>query len=142
MCRHIFAIAISAPVLPAETTQSASPFFTASIARHIEDVRRPDRSAWLGLSVILTATSQCTTRDLAASAWCRRQQRRDDLFVAVQAEGEIGTAHERDRRRGHDDARPVIAAHHVERYTDVLLHRKIDPSRDPQRISSLIAARQ
>ena len=68
ICRHIFAIAISAPVLPAETTQSASPFFTASIARHIEDVRRPDRNAWLGLSVILTATSQCTTRDLAASA--------------------------------------------------------------------------
>jgi len=40
------------------TAQSASPFFTASIARHIEDVRRPDRSAWLGLSVILIATSQ------------------------------------------------------------------------------------
>ena len=56
--RQTLAIAISAPVLPAETAQSASPFFTASIACHIEDVRRPARSAWLGLSVILTATSQ------------------------------------------------------------------------------------
>jgi hypothetical protein len=35
------AIAISAPVLPAETATSASPFFTASIASHIEDFQRP-----------------------------------------------------------------------------------------------------
>ena len=56
--RQTLAIAISAPVLPAETAQSASPFFTASIACHIDDVRRPARRAWLGLSVILTATSQ------------------------------------------------------------------------------------
>ncbi len=35
------AIAISAPVLPADTIMSASPFFTASIASHIEDFQRP-----------------------------------------------------------------------------------------------------
>ncbi len=35
--RQTLAIAISAPVLPAETAQSASPFFTASIACHIDD---------------------------------------------------------------------------------------------------------
>ena len=33
--RQNFAIAISAPVLPAETAKSASPFFTASIERHM-----------------------------------------------------------------------------------------------------------
>ena len=48
--RQNFDIAISAPVLPAETQTSASPVFTASIARHIDDFQRPWRSAWLGLS--------------------------------------------------------------------------------------------
>ena len=35
------AIAIRAPVLPAETATSASPFLTASIASHIDDLWRP-----------------------------------------------------------------------------------------------------
>ena len=35
------AIAISAPVLPAETAASASPFLTASIASHMDDFQRP-----------------------------------------------------------------------------------------------------
>ena len=39
-------IAISAPVLPAETATSASPFFTHSMARHIE-VFWPRRTIWL-----------------------------------------------------------------------------------------------
>ncbi len=56
VCRQNFAIAMRAPVLPADTAQSASPVLTASIACHIDDTRRPDRRAWLGLSVILTAT--------------------------------------------------------------------------------------
>jgi len=43
--RSILAIAINAPVLPAETATSASPFFTASTASHMEDLRRPLRSA-------------------------------------------------------------------------------------------------
>ena len=50
-------IAIKAPVLPADTATSASPFLTASIASHIDDVLRPRRSAWLGLSSMLTVTS-------------------------------------------------------------------------------------
>ena len=45
----ILAIAISAPVLPAETTQSASPWATASMARRIDE-RRPLRSATEGLA--------------------------------------------------------------------------------------------
>ena len=62
-----FAIAISAPVLPAETATSASPFFTASMASHIDDFQRPLRSAWLGLSSIRTTTSVCTTLASALS---------------------------------------------------------------------------
>ena len=57
VCRQNFAIAIRAPVLPAETAQSAAPVFTASIACHIDETRLPARKAWLGLSLILTATS-------------------------------------------------------------------------------------
>ena len=34
-------MAISAPVLPADTVASASPFFTASMASHIDDFQRP-----------------------------------------------------------------------------------------------------
>ena len=46
-------IAISAPVLPAETATSASPSFTHSMVCHME-VSRPRRSTWLGLSSMLT----------------------------------------------------------------------------------------
>ena len=67
MRRLNFAIAISAPVLPAETATSASPFFTASIASHIEDFQRPWRSAWLGLASMRTTTSVCTMREAALS---------------------------------------------------------------------------
>jgi hypothetical protein len=66
--RQNFDIAISAPVLPAEMQTSASPVFTASIAFHIDDFQRPWRSAWLGLSSILTATSQCVNSLIARSA--------------------------------------------------------------------------
>ena len=50
------AIAIKAPVLPAETAAWASPFFTESMAMPIDEVR-PRRSAWLGLSVPSTTSS-------------------------------------------------------------------------------------
>src|SRR5712675_610462 len=46
VCRWKRAIAIRAPVLPAETATSASFFFTASIASHIDEFLRPRRSAW------------------------------------------------------------------------------------------------
>ncbi len=55
--RQIFAIAISAPVLPAETQASESPSRTAWIACHIEDLPRPVRMATLGFSSMATATS-------------------------------------------------------------------------------------
>ena len=64
------AIAISAPVLPADTATSASPFLTASMASHIDDFQRPLRSAWLGLSSMRTATSVCTSRQASLSCGC------------------------------------------------------------------------
>src|SRR3954452_4602214 len=67
VCRLNFAMAISAPVLPADTATSASPFFTASSASHIEDFHRPCRSAWLGFASILTTVSVCTMREAALS---------------------------------------------------------------------------
>ena len=65
--RQNFDIAISAPVLPADTHKSASPSLTASTAFHIDDFQRPWRSAWLGLSSMRTAISQCTKVDAAAT---------------------------------------------------------------------------
>ena len=69
------AIAISAPVLPADTATSASPFLTASIASHIDEFFRPRRSAWLGLSFMLMVTSVCTTCEAAFSAGCAANSR-------------------------------------------------------------------
>ena len=54
--RTNFAIAMRAPVLPAETMAPASPLWTASMARRIE-LWRPPRSAWLGLSSMETTES-------------------------------------------------------------------------------------
>jgi hypothetical protein len=56
--RQNFAIAIKAPVFPADTAAPASPSRTAWIDRHIDDFQRPFLSAWLGLSFIWTVTSQ------------------------------------------------------------------------------------
>jgi hypothetical protein len=61
-------IAISAPVLPADTATSASPFRTASSESHMDDVFRPRRSAWLGFSSMVIATSVWTTREAALTA--------------------------------------------------------------------------
>ena len=51
------AMAISAPVLPADTAASASPVRTASIVIHMLLLPRPWRSAWLGLASMVTSTS-------------------------------------------------------------------------------------
>ena len=122
VCRQNLAIAIKAPVLPAETAQSASPDFTASIVCHIDDTRRPVRKAWLGLSLILTATSVLKTRDLAASFAWRSRTRRDRLLLTVEEKLNVRPALERDRGGGHDDGRPMIAAHRVQRYANVARH--------------------
>ena len=66
-----FDIAINAPVFPAETAISASRFLTASIASHIDDLRLPERKAWLGLSSMRTANSACVIREADFNAGYR-----------------------------------------------------------------------
>ena len=61
-----FDMAMSAPVLPAETTASALPSRTAWMARHMLDFQRPWRRAWLGLASMAMATSVWTTSDRSA----------------------------------------------------------------------------
>ena len=66
-----FAIAISAPVLPADTTPSARPSATASIASRMLD-RRPARSAMRRLVVVEHRPRRCDARSRpprAAAAW-------------------------------------------------------------------------
>ena len=68
--KQSFAIAINAPVLPADTAKSASPRLTASIDSHMLEFRRPRRKAWLGLSSMRTAMSQCTNSEASRKAGC------------------------------------------------------------------------
>ena len=118
------AIAISAPVLPAETATSASPFLTASIASHIDETLRPRRSAWLGLSCMLTATSVWITLR-------RRLQRRmlgqfglDQRAVAEQQKFAVGMPGQRNRGAGNDDRCAEIATHGVKRDSNLLRHER------------------
>ena len=66
--RQNVAIAISAPVLPPEMAKSASPSFTDCSAAHIEELPRPLRSAWVGLSSIEMTLSQWTIRVIGLSS--------------------------------------------------------------------------
>ena len=122
------AIAISAPVLPAETATSASPFFTASSASHIEDFQRPWRSAWLGLASIFTTTSVCSMRRGRLQPRPLRDQRAHHGLVAVKDEFGIGVAGERQIGAGNHDRWPDIASHGIERNSDLLGHRRWVPS--------------
>ncbi len=61
----------------------------------------------------------------------RGQNRRDRLFVAEQNEVDVGPPLERDRRRVQHDGRPVVAAHRVERYANVLFHPTFYPEGAP-----------
>ena len=55
--RQNFAIAIKAPVLPADTVALACPSLTAWIASHMPLFQRPLRRAWLGLASMGIETS-------------------------------------------------------------------------------------
>ena len=89
--RISFDIAMKAPVLPAETATSASPFCTASMASH-RLVPLPRRKAWLGLSLMPTVVSVWTTRDLAASAGAFASSAAIARSVAEEQEAERGIA--------------------------------------------------
>ena len=68
MRSEIFAIAISAPVLPAETTPAAWPSRTASMARRMLDCR-PWRNATDGFMSFGTVSSVCRIVQRLASLW-------------------------------------------------------------------------
>ncbi len=67
--RQNFAIAINAPVLPADTTQEASPSWTASMARRMLEFR-PDLIAVEGRSLLPILSSVWRTVVTADSAGC------------------------------------------------------------------------
>ena len=133
VCRQNFAIAISAPVFPAETAQAAAPVFTASIACHIEETRRPARNAWLGLSLILTAMSVWKTSDRSASRGWRASNGWISFLVAIDQKVDVRTPFERNRGSGEDDDWAGIASHRIQRYPDFLRHSLVRPApRAPQ----------
>jgi len=113
--RQIFAIAISAPVLPAETAASASPFLTASMAIHIEETRRPWRSATLGFSSMRIDTAECRTSERSASAGKAANSAENRRPLAKQQKKSVGTTLERQSRSGDGRGGTKIAAHRVER---------------------------
>ena len=109
-------------MLPADTATSASPFFTASIASHIDEVLRPRRSAWLGLSSMLTATSVWMTRDTAFSAGCAASCGFDQRAVAEQQKFGVGMPVQRNRGAGNDHRGAEVAAHGVKRDSNLFRH--------------------
>ena len=116
------AIAISAPVLPADTATSASPFLTASMASHIEDFQRPLRSAWLGLSSIRTATSVCTSRAAALSCGWAASSGSILARSPNRMNFAVGMLRQRQLRARNDHGGPMVAPHGVERDADLLGH--------------------
>ena len=124
MCRLNRAIAISAPVLPADTATSASPFLTASMASHIDEVLRPRRNAWLGLSCMLTATLVWMTREAAFIAGYLASSALDLALVAEQQKFGVGMSPQRNRGAGNDDRCADIATHGVKRDSNLLRHER------------------
>ena len=116
------AIAISAPVLPAETATSASPFLTASMASHIDDFQRPLRSAWLGLSSIRTATSVWTMRQASPQPGMGREQRLDPGRSPTRMKLVSGCWRSARAAPADDHGRAMVTPHGVERDADLLGH--------------------
>ncbi len=126
------AIAISAPVLPAETATSASPFFTASMASHIDDFQRPWRSAWLGLSSMRMATSVWTTRERALQPRQAVEQRARSRRLSPNSMNSMsGWRVSEMSAPGSDHRRAMVAAHGVERDADLIGHGTALAARTP-----------
>ena len=94
--------------------------------------RRPARSAWLGLSVILIATSVWTTCDSRGERRDARREAARSRFsspnrmkrMSGRRSSAIAAASARRRR-------PVVAAHRVERYANAFFHPKLNPEGAP-----------
>ncbi len=116
------AIAISAPVLPAETAKSARLLHRLDGAPHAgAPAPAPQR---------LTGLVVHAHRHLAVLEGGRRlhpriaiEQRRHHRLVAEQAKTQFGEAAEHQIGAGDDHRRPLIAAHDIERCRDCCRHR-------------------
>ena len=116
------AIAIRAPVLPAETAAAASPSFTALIARRMLELR-PWRSAIEGLASPATASGVWRSVVTVAQPLVPAQQGLDARQIAEHEEGQVGVTGQRPRGAVDDDFRRRIAAHRVQAYGEA--HRYV-----------------
>ena len=115
--RQTLAVAIRAPVLPAETAASASPSLTACTARHMEDLPRPMRMAWLGFSSMEMARSVWRTSVTSFSLGCASSSGVDERLVAEHQEAEAGMALQgQSRARNHDGRTMVARPSHQAKY--------------------------
>ena len=119
--RMSFDIAMKAPVLPAETATSASPFCTASIASHrLEPLPRRKRLAGL-----VAHGNNCIGVDDARAPGkgrCLVNLGGDLRLVAEEQETQVRMTLERERRAGDHDLGAVISTHGVKRYRPRLRH--------------------
>ena len=97
-------------------------FLTASIASHIEDLRRPWRSAWLGLSSIRTAISACTMREADCSAGCLATSGSTCALLPKNRNVVFRAARQRQFGAGHDHGRAMVSPHRIESNADHLRH--------------------
>ena len=119
--RISFDMAISAPVLPAETATSASPFCTASSASHML-VPLPRRSAWLGLSFMATTSVGVDDARLGGERGMLVELGAMRASSPKKMKLSAGWRSSEMRGARHDDLGAVIAAHGVERYCPRLRH--------------------
>ena len=110
----ILAMAISAPVLPAETAAAASPSLTALMARRML-VLRPWRSAVEGLASPATASGVCRTAALCRSCGWLASSGSSRCASPNRRNARSGCLLERQGCTLDDDSRCRIPAHGVER---------------------------
>ena len=115
--RQILAIAMSAPVLPAETAASASPVAHRLHGPPHGRLAAPGADRLARLVVHAHRHLGMADLDRALQARVRLDERRDGALVAEHEEAQGRMPLERQRRARHDDRGAVIAAHGVERDT-------------------------
>ena len=109
-------MAIRAPVLPAETMKSASPFCTASSASHMLDAAAAaHRLARLVLH-LHDDVGMDDARALGERADAARRCGVDARLVAEKQKAHVGMALERHGGARHDHGGALVSTHRVERY--------------------------
>ena len=127
VCRQNFAIAIKAPVLPAETAQSAAPdLHRFDRLPHRRDAP-PGAQRLARLVAHLDRDVGVKNARLGGQPGMTLQDGPDRALVTIEKKLDVGTAFEREGRGGQDDRRPVIAPHRVQRYANVACHSLVRP---------------